>query len=557
MELNLEQGYVQVEDYEILIKDLEKVSKMCFCLEGNSLPLLYIYDGDHLFMYSDSNAYNKLLKVIASGIGVGKELRKYENDFGLEHELWKQLLFATFEKFSIFEYDYADKVGFRDYASDYFTYISKKKFGLMQNSPDFIKVSSIDEAYNLFNSLLPDNYHNTVKRYQNEEAMNCFSPITSVCGNNFENLEAYISQLDKQNTDNPEKWLSTINQLKILKSKLTDYIENGILEKPFSSNADAFLSEILAYANERLNEIGKGALLRQYGSIPELKKVLRDSIIRLDFQELLELFKEYKNHEGVLASKVRVLGVDSSDSVYKQYLDIYRLGGVLISDKMNRINKIKAKNKNIPQELLDEAMKFYYDTDTADDAYSAQANEKYQKDKEGGEIGEQKVDYALKWLDTSYTILEKRSKDRIGKKCIYIANTDYIDEKQEYDHIIVSNKGIFSVETKNYAGKLVIDQYGNWIREKNGEVEGVKNPIQQIRQHEKVLASFLPKECKIISVICIANDKAIIEGAENCIIPIVKSDMLVEFIENYNETDCILSDDQKNQCIKDIYNHML
>lgn len=57
-------------------------------------------------------------------------------------------------------------------------------------------------------------------------------------------------------------------------------------------------------------------------------------------------------------------------------------------------------------------------------------------------------------------------------------------------------------------------------------------------------------------LVFLCRSKAIIEGAENCAIPIVKSDMLVEFIENYAAADCVMSDDQKKQCIKDIYDHM-
>ena len=547
MELNLEQGYVKVSNFTLKIEYLQKVSKMSFSFDGHSLPLVCLGGGKYFFMYSDLNAYNEVIKAVAAGIGVGKELKKYAHDFGVEHALWKQLLNDAITGFDINSYEYADNVGI-DCTSDYLNFYS---------SPAIVKVPSIEEAYDLFNSLLPHNYANTVKKYQKEKAIACFEPITSICGNSFENRKLYISQLDSQNEDNPKKWSSTIRNLATLKSDLKNYTESDVLDKSFISNAESFLMEALDYANDRLNEISKTTLLRQYGPLSELKKALRDSINRLDFQGLLELFKEYKNLERLISAKARILGVDADDSIYKQYVDIYRLGSVLISDRMNRINKNKAKNKYIPQDLLDEAMVFYYDTDTADDAYSAQSNEKYRINKEGGEIGEQKVDYALKWLDSSYVLIEKRSKDRIGNKCIYISNPSYIDEKQEYDHIIVSNKGLFIIETKNYVGKLIIDKYGNWIRKKNDEEEGLKNPIQQIRQHEKVLASFLPKEYKIISIICIANDKAIIEGVENCTIPIVKSDMLVEFIENYNETNCVLSYAQKDQCVQDIYGHML
>lgn len=299
------------------------------------------------------------------------------------------------------------------------------------------------------------------------------------------------------------------------------------------------------------------SLIRRYGPISVLKKNLRSSINRLGFMELLELFKEYKAQENYFSELVAQSDSDRKDSLFKQYANIYRLGSVLISDRMNQLNRNKAKNKYIPPDLLNEAMIFYYDADSPQDAYAARSAEVYSQAKESGDKGEQKVDYALKWLDVSYTKIEKRSKDKAESPCILLSNPSFIDEKQEYDHLIVSSKGVFNIETKNFAGKLVVDKAGNWIRRKNGEEEGVKNPLQQVRQHEKLLASFLPKECRIISILCIANDKAIIEGSEHCPIPIVKSDLLVELIENWQTTDSELSDEQKKDCITAIYEHMV
>ena len=299
------------------------------------------------------------------------------------------------------------------------------------------------------------------------------------------------------------------------------------------------------------------ALLRRYGPVSILKENLRSSINRLGFMELLELFKEYKAQENYFSELVAQSNLDRKDLLFKQYADIYRLGSVLISDRMNQINRNKTKNKYIPQDLLDEAMVFYYDADSPQDAYAARSAEIYSQAKESGDKGEKKVDYALKWLDTSYVKIEKRSKDKAGNLCILISNPTFIDEKQEYDHLIVSSKGVFSIETKNFAGKLVVDKSGNWIRKKDGGEEGMKNPLQQVRQHEKLLASFLPRECHIISILCIANDKAVIEGEEHCPIPIVKSDLLVEFIENWKETGSELSDDQKEDCVATIYEHMV
>ena len=52
-----------------------------------------------------------------------------------------------------------------------------------------------------------------------------------------------------------------------------------------------------------------------------------------------------------------------------------------------------------------------------------------------------------------------------------------------------------------------------------------------------------------------AHPKMIIEGVENCSIPLVKSDLLVEFIETY-KSDVSLSDDEISECIKKIECYM-
>lgn len=89
------------------------------------------------------------------------------------------------------------------------------------------------------------------------------------------------------------------------------------------------------------------------------------------------------------------------------------------------------------------------------------------------------------------------------------------------------------IETKNYKGKLSIDKNGNWIRTKeDGTKEGERNPLQQIRRHEKLLSSIVGN-IEIISVICLSHPKVIIEGAENCPRKVIKSDLLCEYIENY------------------------
>lgn len=547
MEINFEEGYVEFNCIRVSINKLMRVGIIDFIFKDIKIQFVYLEGDDCCFGYSDATSYAKLLKTIAgSPKEVGAKLRQYQNDYGVERELWSQLLSCTFEKYNINEYSYIGDCGAPcafDY--DYDTWLNPQK------------VDDTKEAYDILNSVLPQNYEETKKKYLKYKMECSLKVFTDIVGVDFADKEKYLNHLEACNVNNVDKWKESKERLQTFQEEIQESGKTGILESKYCNDIQWFLDYCMNYVCGRINKLNTNSLFQQYGPTGELKKSLRGSLNRLGFMELLELFKEYKEKEKILMSKARCAGMKPSEEPYKAYIDIYRLGSVLISDKMNQINRNKAKNKYIPQELLDEAMIFYYDTNSVQEACSVRSNEKYSQDKESGKKGEQKVEYALKWLDKSYIQIEKKSSDRIGDSCIYILNPEFIDEKQEYDHLIVSAKGIFSIETKNYTGKLTIDQYGNWIRKKNDEEEGIKNPLQQVRQHEKILMSFLPKECPVISIICIANDKAIIDGSENCPIPIVKSDMLVEFIENWNENEEELTSSQIEQYVQAIYKHMV
>lgn len=179
--------------------------------------------------------------------------------------------------------------------------------------------------------------------------------------------------------------------------------------------------------------------------------------------------------------------------------------------------------------------------------------EKRQKElkiREAGKKGEQEVDYVIKWLEAlGYRAVPKKIGGKYHDETILLRNDAFIDETQEYDHIVVGPQGVFMIETKNYLGKLVINQSGNWIRIKDGVKAGTRSPVQQVRRHEKVLRSFLPEKIPIISIICIAHPEVIIEGAENCTVPLVKSDLLGDFIENYPAGDKALTGEEIQMCL--------
>ena len=318
------------------------------------------------------------------------------------------------------------------------------------------------------------------------------------------------------------------------------------------------LNEVSAKLSERIQTAVGKQRIYEFGSISENRAKFRISMYKLSFTELLELFQDYKNQETAFLRRKDLAKNLIEKASYDPYINLYRYGSILISDRMNQLNRNKAKQKHIPQNLLDQSMLFYYDTDSLAIAYETQRKEKYSQEKESGDIGERRVKEALKWLDSSYVQIHPLSKDYSGNPCIYLQNQDYLNVKQEYDHIVVGKTGVFVIETKNYAGKLIVDQYGNWRRIlQDGREVGEKNPLEQIRKHEKVLRSFLDESISLISIICIANDRAIIEGIENSPLPIIKSDLLVEFIEHYESQKSLLTAEDIQNCVSKIYDHML
>lgn len=237
--------------------------------------------------------------------------------------------------------------------------------------------------------------------------------------------------------------------------------------------------------------------------------------------------------------------------MYNLYIKFFEYAFVIIENQKNN------KCYDIYTKKLEEAMCFLYEVDTMEEAKRIQSNDMYRYKKDVGNSGEAKVNYALKWLDSSFEKISKEEYENGENFGFHLYNPEYINEEQEYDHIVVGKTGIFIIETKNYSGTIIIDKYGNWIREKNNSKVGTLNPTQQIRRHEKLLKSFIPEYVNIISIICIANDKAIIEGVENSTIPIVKSDMLVEYIENYQTKNTLMSRDEILKCVSLINEHIV
>ncbi len=159
-----------------------------------------------------------------------------------------------------------------------------------------------------------------------------------------------------------------------------------------------------------------------------------------------------------------------------------------------------------------------------------------------GEKGENNVDYHLRWLGSNYRTVTKDCY-RDDKLTILLKKEDFIDEVQELDHILVSKHGVYLIETKYLKGKITVKKNGNWVRTDGGEEEGMLSPVAQVDRHHVLVSEILDglvAEEHIHDIICIAHDKAIIEGEENSPVPVVKADNLVRFIktEDAKASDC-------------------
>ena len=110
--------------------------------------------------------------------------------------------------------------------------------------------------------------------------------------------------------------------------------------------------------------------------------------------------------------------VNMDDLMISQYAEFYRLGKILISNRLNQINNNPAEKRQIPQGDIDCAMKYFYETETPQEAYNLQEEVEYLDNRKKGEIGEKEVDYALKWLDKSYMVVPKMKSKKHGQQSI-------------------------------------------------------------------------------------------------------------------------------------------
>ena len=563
--LDYEDGtYLVADKCFIQSSHIMDVSKLAIELNQIKIDVVMvnqIYVGWSLIC-NDRNAYWNFLKELSSKISeqnfVDNIVKQYANKDN-ELNFWLRSVVEAKDAFNLAtrtqQYNYgSNQNGTFSYMG--ITPITERKIKqnvslyFLENSKDNIEI-----VYKNIISILPENLEHSRESYMKTEVSSRHKKVVEKYGNCFEKKEAIL--LDYNNLNS----ILEIKTYMIANSQEVDFWETAVCKKhidyEWAMSYIAILREHSAQLKQNYIRCVENDLVNRLGIIKERKIELLKDLRDLNFEEGLELYKSYKQQYYDLKAELKELYMSEEVSaIYDVYLEYFKMGWVQISSHLNSISKSRAKKKDIPQKDLEQALMYFYEADTVADAEKLREQSNYIENRKYGLIGESEVHYALKWLDKKYIIMEPKTYGKYGERILILSNPEYIDVVQEYDHIIIGEQGIFIIETKNFVGKLIVDEQQNWIREKaDGTVEGERNPLQQLRRHEKLLRSIVGEDVNIISVICMAHPKLIIEGSENCTIPLIKSDMLVEYIENY-KTDINLTREKMEDYQKILENHM-
>lgn len=154
-----------------------------------------------------------------------------------------------------------------------------------------------------------------------------------------------------------------------------------------------------------------------------------------------------------------------------------------------------------------------------------------------GDEGEKRVKFVLDCMGSGTIQVESNTINKFGKRCIMLLSEEWAKIPQEFDHIIIRENGVFLIETKNLSGIIEIDKSGNWtqtktLREREKTTVAIEAPSFQVYRHEKLIRSFLAPEIPVSSIICLANPRAFVKGQENSNVPVLKWDLLAQFIES-------------------------
>ena len=191
--------------------------------------------------------------------------------------------------------------------------------------------------------------------------------------------------------------------------------------------------------------------------------------------------------------------------------------------------------ESVPRKYLEDCCGFdIFSKETEIRAELLKHQKHQQKLSNSNNDGEKAVEYALKWFlaagDNYVVPVKNDCESQYRYNCILLCKPDFIDEPQEYDHILVCTAGVVLIETKHWKGNVEIRADGKWTRKQDADSPsvGVDSPKFQMRRHEVLMQKILPSVA-VHSLLCFSNASTIIDGRENFKdYPIITVDQLEE-----------------------------
>ena len=170
-----------------------------------------------------------------------------------------------------------------------------------------------------------------------------------------------------------------------------------------------------------------------------------------------------------------------------------------------------------------------------------------------GMQGEQKTMYALKSVTLDYPVLNNVRFELSDKNVRYSAESDVI---------VITDRAVFVIETKNYGGKgdsIEVSFDGRWslCDGYTHKTKTLNNPFKQSTDHIFAIRKFFKTHgvelnLPIVPIIAIANDDVSIRAAGENASSIMRADMLGTYILNYINSHPIQLQSHELEKIKNV-----
>lgn len=162
-----------------------------------------------------------------------------------------------------------------------------------------------------------------------------------------------------------------------------------------------------------------------------------------------------------------------------------------------------------------------------------------------GRYGESKILYTLSHIEN------------VPMYIMYDIKLQYENFKAQIDFIIVTKKMIYIIEAKDLNGNIDIENDGTFTRIFGRKKSGIKNPLTQNNDHEKVVKLILKKEKindKVTSLVVLTNDDSHIHfkrGANEYKNKIFRNDKFEENLIKMEQKKHIVRQEERIQYICD------